>query len=153
MCDRSYSYFICHVFSNGNVVVNDAATTEIYTYVHTLSLHDALPICFGRLRRRSGPSLDLPLDLRLGFGLGGLLGGFLGRLLGRQLGGALGGGEGGLQLVQGGIAAGGFLNRPRGGRRGGSAGAVGNDMEAGDEVGVLHLGLRPRPPTAPPQDP
>src|SRR3546814_4746595 len=25
---------------------NDTATTEIYTYVHTLSLHDALPICF-----------------------------------------------------------------------------------------------------------
>src|SRR3546814_21005466 len=23
----------------------DTATTEIYTYVHTLSLHDALPIC------------------------------------------------------------------------------------------------------------
>src|SRR3546814_12650973 len=26
---------------------NDTATTEIYTYVHTLSLHDALPICWG----------------------------------------------------------------------------------------------------------
>src|SRR3546814_5878204 len=26
------------------VVVNDTATTEIYTYGHTLSLHDALPI-------------------------------------------------------------------------------------------------------------
>src|SRR3546814_15001989 len=24
---------------------NDTATTEIYTYWHTLSLHDALPIC------------------------------------------------------------------------------------------------------------
>src|SRR3546814_5128031 len=24
---------------------NDTATTEIYTYCHTLSLHDALPIC------------------------------------------------------------------------------------------------------------
>src|SRR3546814_10450325 len=24
---------------------NDTATTEIYTYLHTLSLHDALPIC------------------------------------------------------------------------------------------------------------
>src|SRR3546814_16518119 len=24
---------------------NPAATTEIYTYLHTLSLHDALPIC------------------------------------------------------------------------------------------------------------
>src|SRR3546814_3799161 len=26
---------------------NDTATTEIYTYRHTLSLHDALPICRG----------------------------------------------------------------------------------------------------------
>src|SRR3546814_5431106 len=26
---------------------NDTATTEIYTYGHTLSLHDALPICTG----------------------------------------------------------------------------------------------------------
>src|SRR3546814_18899835 len=25
--------------------VNDPANTEIYTYLHTLSLHDALPIC------------------------------------------------------------------------------------------------------------
>src|SRR3546814_11972544 len=24
---------------------NDTATTDIYTYLHTLSLHDALPIC------------------------------------------------------------------------------------------------------------
>src|SRR3546814_10205412 len=27
------------------VFVNDTATTEIYTYGHSLSLHDALPIC------------------------------------------------------------------------------------------------------------
>src|SRR3546814_17878784 len=27
---------------------NDTATTEIYTYCHTLSLHDALPICASR---------------------------------------------------------------------------------------------------------
>src|SRR3546814_15569547 len=26
---------------------NDTATTESYTYLHTLSLHDALPISFG----------------------------------------------------------------------------------------------------------
>ena len=26
--------------------MNDTATTEIYTVVDTLSLHDALPICF-----------------------------------------------------------------------------------------------------------
>src|SRR3546814_5405918 len=30
---------------------NATATTEIYTYVHTLSLHDALPISSARLRR------------------------------------------------------------------------------------------------------
>src|SRR3546814_15916332 len=27
------------------VFFNDTSTTEIYTYGHTLSLHDALPIC------------------------------------------------------------------------------------------------------------
>src|SRR3546814_16762189 len=30
------------------VFFNDTSTTEIYTYGHTLSLHDALPICRGR---------------------------------------------------------------------------------------------------------
>src|SRR3546814_11415901 len=30
---------------------NDTATTEIYTYLHTLSLHDALPICLARQPR------------------------------------------------------------------------------------------------------
>src|SRR3546814_20378323 len=30
---------------------NDPATTEIYTYGHTLSLHDALPICKLLLRK------------------------------------------------------------------------------------------------------
>src|SRR3546814_7278904 len=33
---------------------NDTATTEIYTYVHTLSLHDALPICGGLELPRPG---------------------------------------------------------------------------------------------------
>src|SRR3546814_5992210 len=33
-------------------VFHDAATTDIYTYLHTLSLHDALPIC-RRWRRRA----------------------------------------------------------------------------------------------------
>src|SRR3546814_10360009 len=32
-------YILCILF------FNDTATTEIYTYRHTLSLHDALPIC------------------------------------------------------------------------------------------------------------
>src|SRR3546814_12583512 len=43
---------------------NDTSTTEIYTYCHTLSLHDALPICrigdsyihgFGAIGRSLGP--------------------------------------------------------------------------------------------------
>src|SRR3546814_12046986 len=33
------------------VVFNDTATTEIYTYGHTLSLHDALPISVAALGR------------------------------------------------------------------------------------------------------
>src|SRR3546814_10642552 len=37
LCDIMYGCFF----------VNDTATTEIYTYLHTLSLHDALPICLG----------------------------------------------------------------------------------------------------------
>src|SRR3546814_6828297 len=32
---------------------NDTATTEIYTYLHTLSLHDALPISSAQLRSRA----------------------------------------------------------------------------------------------------
>src|SRR3546814_13430768 len=32
---------------------NDTATTEIYTYLHTLSLHDALPIFAGRADREA----------------------------------------------------------------------------------------------------
>src|SRR3546814_4271123 len=45
---------------------NDTATTEIYTYLHTLSLHDALPISFSCVlwvllieigRRTGGPSI------------------------------------------------------------------------------------------------
>src|SRR3546814_20197447 len=30
------------------LLFNDTAATEIYTYVHTLSLHDALPFCTAR---------------------------------------------------------------------------------------------------------
>src|SRR5213594_2768100 len=41
---------------------NDTATTEIYTSVHTLSLHDALPIPASRSRVTSKPvsSIDRP---------------------------------------------------------------------------------------------
>src|SRR3546814_18189903 len=38
----AYHFFIC----------NDTATTEIYTYGHTLSLHDALPISGAEARHR-----------------------------------------------------------------------------------------------------
>src|SRR3546814_10797372 len=37
---------------------NDTATTEIYTYLHTLALHDALPIC-GRRRLHAAVALSL----------------------------------------------------------------------------------------------
>src|SRR3546814_16394752 len=52
----SFIVYICHLFLlfvlsvfpsaffSLLVFFNDTATTEIYTYVHTLSLHDALPI-------------------------------------------------------------------------------------------------------------
>src|SRR3546814_17978542 len=36
------------------VFFTDTATTDIYTYGHTLALHDALPIDFGGRRRRFG---------------------------------------------------------------------------------------------------
>src|SRR3546814_20126506 len=54
------TYYVCFIF----VFFNDTATTEIYTYLHTLSLHDALPICprarasmrsKARAPERSGP--------------------------------------------------------------------------------------------------
>src|SRR3546814_16819274 len=38
-CFDSLFYVIIFIF-----FFNDTATTEIYTYLHTLSLHDALPI-------------------------------------------------------------------------------------------------------------
>src|SRR3546814_20903866 len=36
---------------------NETPTTEIYTHCHTLSLHDALPICPGRSPRTPPPGL------------------------------------------------------------------------------------------------
>src|SRR3546814_16833353 len=50
-----YSVLSCFVLSYC-FFFNDTATTEIYTYLHTLSLHDALPICLrlavGRCQHR-----------------------------------------------------------------------------------------------------
>src|SRR3546814_19922946 len=47
MCFLSIFVGICifHILISGIFFFNDTATTEIYTYLHTLSLHDALPIC------------------------------------------------------------------------------------------------------------
>src|SRR3546814_1589952 len=44
-------WYIVDVVANTAIVFffNDTATTEIYTYWHTLSLHDALPIYFNVL--------------------------------------------------------------------------------------------------------
>src|SRR3546814_4629776 len=48
---------------------NDTATTEIYTYCHTLSLHDALPIC-PQPRRLSACGVSFAGEgLDAGFGL------------------------------------------------------------------------------------
>src|SRR3546814_12999374 len=47
VCVAQYSLFF----------LNDTATTEIYTDLHTLSLHDALPIC-AFVRRGSGAELS-----------------------------------------------------------------------------------------------
>src|SRR3546814_3155300 len=55
---RSYSLYYYFFF-------NDTATTEIYTYLHTLSLHDALPICTGADKSLAGAMGALCLLLRL----------------------------------------------------------------------------------------
>src|SRR6188768_4536055 len=39
---------------------NDTATTEIYTSIDTLSLHDALPISRSARRHRNGTRADTP---------------------------------------------------------------------------------------------
>src|SRR3546814_16833082 len=54
---------LCHsvVFASSRCICmycsfffNDTATTEIYTYCHTLALHDALPICSAMVPARKG---------------------------------------------------------------------------------------------------
>src|SRR3546814_17703468 len=45
-----YNVVICQ--SSCSFFLNDTATTEIYTHGHTLSLHDALPICEHRQRHK-----------------------------------------------------------------------------------------------------
>src|SRR3546814_20444905 len=58
MCSLYYDFRVFCVFGLSQCFFfNDTATTEIYTYGHTLSLHDALPI--------SAPA-DLDQELRAG---------------------------------------------------------------------------------------
>src|SRR3546814_15537390 len=58
-----FSFFFCFCFFLFVVILfffffNDTATTEIYTYVHTLSLHDALPISIdGEVLREDGSAV------------------------------------------------------------------------------------------------
>src|SRR3546814_1990522 len=58
MCDHSLSIItpLFNIF-----FFNHTATTEIYTYLHTLSLHDALPISNVRL----GDDLDICVDAKV----------------------------------------------------------------------------------------
>src|SRR3546814_14748577 len=60
--------FIRAVFTVCMFYLHDTATTEIYTYLHTLSLHDALPIlsCRGRSQAPSSRSPNLPRALITG---------------------------------------------------------------------------------------
>src|SRR3546814_16356685 len=54
---------------------NDPSTTEIYTYLHTLSLTDACPISFGRghgARRGEGPCRRTARGVELRDRLGGI---------------------------------------------------------------------------------
>src|SRR3546814_12290023 len=40
---------------------NDTTTSEIYTYLHTLSLHDALPICLCTSKYEQGEAIRIPV--------------------------------------------------------------------------------------------
>src|SRR3546814_13415992 len=77
---------MCSIYDNGwssyylysFFFFNDTATTEIYTYGHTLSLHDALPIYRGqRIRDVRGAEFTehgLPVDASAGaIGLSGMI--------------------------------------------------------------------------------
>src|SRR3546814_17866281 len=47
----------CCLYNASCFFFSDTATTEFYTFLHTLSLHDSLPICSCRVRRhRLGPN-------------------------------------------------------------------------------------------------
>src|SRR3546814_12657939 len=68
--------------------INDTATTDVYTYLHPLSRHDALPICLERLLLGLSPA---PPGDRLGVAVllyphHGLLQALPGFLRGRRVG-------------------------------------------------------------------
>src|SRR3546814_11150225 len=52
-CSRDGYSVVCYMI----FFFNDTATPEIYTYLHTLALHDALPISPARKGRGFGPPL------------------------------------------------------------------------------------------------
>src|SRR6056300_897566 len=56
-----FSCFCCFFF-----FFNDTATTEIYTNLNTLSLHDALPICHIQKSRMSSSACDRSEERRVG---------------------------------------------------------------------------------------
>src|SRR3546814_585821 len=51
-------YSCCTIWSN--FFFHDTATTEIYTYLHTLFLHDALPFCCGTVPASSRAAASPP---------------------------------------------------------------------------------------------
>src|SRR3546814_12908559 len=63
---------VCDLYYRSIIVVfflfNETATTEIYTYGHTLSLHDALPICASwemvMVPAASSPRIEAPAPCR-----------------------------------------------------------------------------------------
>src|SRR3546814_18320792 len=57
----TYYFFVSFLFC-----FNETATTEIYTYLHTLSLHDALPISCAGLHRALAHTPANRIDAGLG---------------------------------------------------------------------------------------
>src|SRR3546814_11685361 len=54
---------MCCIVVTVCIFFNDTATTDIYTYVHTLSLHDALPISSRSAPRSAPPTLSSHYNL------------------------------------------------------------------------------------------
>src|SRR3546814_16111350 len=58
----SYCEFLCCLIDLCLFFFNDTATTDIYTYLHTLSLHDALPISCCPLSKVWNSGMIAPKD-------------------------------------------------------------------------------------------